>query len=131
MVHHERIIPIDGRPHMAPNVRQWLGDSRGRWEGNTLVVDTANFNSHTRFGFLYDGVNDENYHLTERFTRTDPDTILYRFTIDDPTIYTRPFSGELTLAKTQSRLFEYACHEGNYGMSGMLAGARAQEKKGN
>jgi hypothetical protein len=129
MVHNVRIIPIDGRPHLTANVRQWLGDSRGHWEGNTLVVDTTNFNSQTRFGFLYDGLTDENYHLTERFTRTDPDTILYRFTIDDPTIYTRPFSGELTMAKAQGRLYEYACHEGNYGMTGMLAGARAQEKK--
>jgi hypothetical protein len=129
MVHQVRMIPLDGRPHVGPAVRQWLGDSRGRWEGKTLVVDTTNFNGKTRFGFLYDGLTDENYHLTERFTRTDADTILYQFTVDDPTVYVRPFTGELTLSKTQGRIYEYACHEGNYGMVGMLAGARADEKK--
>jgi hypothetical protein len=129
MVHDARIIPVDGRPHLDKSVRQWLGDSRGHWEGDTLVVDTTNFDGRTRFGFLYNGLTDENYHLTERFTRTDPDTILYRFTVDDPTIYVRPFTGELTMSRIPGPLFEYACHEGNYSMTGMLSGARADEKK--
>jgi len=129
MVHDVRRIPIDGRPHVAPAIRQWLGDSRGHWEGNSLVVDTTNFNGKNRFGFLYSGMTDDNYHLTERFTRTDPDTILYQFTVDDPTVYVRPFTGELTMSRTQGPTYEYACQEGNYAMEGMLAGARAQEKK--
>jgi len=129
MVHDMRIIPIDGSPHLPPAIRQWLGDSRGHWEGNTLVVDTTNFTDKTRFGPFLTEVADENYHVTERFTRTDPDTILYQFTINDPTIYTRPFSGELTMSRTPGPTYEYACHEGNYAMAGMLAGARADEKK--
>jgi hypothetical protein len=129
MVHDVRRIPIDGRPHLDPAIRQWLGDPRGHWEGNTLVVDTTNFSGKTHFGFFYSGMTDENYHLTERFTRTDPDTILYQFTIDDPTVYVRPFTGELTMSRTPGPTFEYACHEGNYAMQGMLAGARADEKK--
>jgi hypothetical protein len=129
MVHDARVIPIDGRPHLNPAVRQWLGDPRGHWEGDTLVVDTTNFSGRTRFGFLYNGLTDENYHLTERFTPTDPDTILYQFTVDDPTIYTRPFTGELTMSRIPGPLYEYACHEGNYAMPGMLGGARAEEKK--
>jgi hypothetical protein len=130
MVHDVRIIPIDeSRPHLDPSIRLWLGDSRGHWEGNTLVVDTSNFNGRNRFGFFYSGLTDENYHLTERFTRTDPDTILYQFTVDDPTMYVRPFTGELTMSRTPGPTYEYACHEGNYAMEGMLAGARAEEKK--
>ena len=128
MIHDVRIIPIDGRPHVPSGVRQWLGDSRGHWEGNTLVVDTTNFNGKTTFGFIYNGLTDENYHLTERFTRTDPDTILYRFTIDDPTVYARPFTGELTLSRTEDPIYEYACQEGNYALANMLAGARASEQ---
>ena len=129
MVHDVRIIPIDGRPHVASGVRQWFGDSRGHWEGNTLVVETTNFNGKTRFAFLYNGLTDENYHLTERFTRTDPDTVLYRFTVDDPTVFTRPFTGELTMSKTGATIYEYACQEGNYAMAGMLAGARTDEQR--
>ncbi|HTR38278.1 MAG TPA: hypothetical protein VMH80_20355 [Bryobacteraceae bacterium] len=129
MVHDVRIIPTDGSPHLAPAVRQWLGDSRGHWEGSTLVVDTTNFNGKNRFGPFFAYVADEHYHVTERFTRTDPDTILYQFTIDDPTIYVRPFSGELTMSRTPGPTYEYACHEGNYAMADMLRGARAEEKK--
>ncbi len=129
MVHDVRIIPTDGSPHLAPSVRQWLGDSRGHWEGNTLVVDTTNFNGKNRFGPFFAYVADENYRVTERFTRTDSDTILYQFTIDDPTIYVRPFTGELTMSRTPGPTYEYACHEGNYAMADMLKGARAEEKK--
>jgi hypothetical protein len=129
MIHDVRIIPIDGRPHVASSVRQWFGDSRGHWEGNTLVVDTTNFNGKTRYAFFYNGLTDENYHLTERLTRYDPDTIVYRFTIDDPTVYTRPFTGELTMSRTGATIYEYACQEGNHAMANMLAGARADERR--
>lgn len=129
MVHDMRIIPIDGRRHVTPGLRQWFGDSRGHWEGNALVVDTTNFDGRTTFGFIYNGLTDQNYHVTERFTRTDPDTILYRFTIDDPTVYTRPFTGELTMSRTDDPIYEYACHEGNYALANMLSGARADDKR--
>jgi len=129
MVHDLRIVPTDGSPHLARSIHQWLGDSRGHWEGNTLVVDTTNFNSEKRFGPFFSQMADENLHVTERFTRTDADTILYQFTVDDPTIYTRPFTGELTMSRTPGPTYEYACHEGNYAMADMLAGARADEKK--
>lgn len=125
MIHDVRIIPLDARPHLPSNVRQWLGDSRGHWEGNTLVVETTNFTGKSRFR----GTG-ENMHLTERFTRTDPDTILYEYTLDDPATYTRPWTAQVTMSKSQSLVYEYACHEGNYGMTGILAGARAEEKKG-
>jgi hypothetical protein len=94
-----------------------------------LVVDTTNFNGRTTFGFIYNGLTDENYHLTETFTRTDPDTILYRFTVDDPTVYTPPFTGELTMSRTEEAIYEYACQEGNYALANMLAGARATEQR--
>ena len=123
MVHDVRIIPLDSRPHLPSGVRQWMGDPRGHWEGNTLVVDTVNFTGKTRFR----GAS-ENLHLTERFTRTDADTILYEFTVDDPATFTRPWTGAVTMNESQGPLYEYACHEGNYGMTGILAGARAQEK---
>jgi len=123
MIHDVRIIPIDGRPHLPSNVRQWLGDSRGHWEGNTLVVDTANFTDKTRFRG-----STENLHLTERFTRADPDTILYEYTVNDPATWTKPWTAQVTMTKSDSRVYEYACHEGNYGMVGILEGARAEEK---
>jgi len=124
MVHQMRRIPLDGSPHPAPDVRFWVGDSRGRWEGDTLVVDTTNFRGETQFRGA-----DENLHLTERLTRLDADTLQYRFTVDDPTAFTRPWTGEVTFVKTKGLLYEYACHEGNEGMTGILAGARADEKK--
>jgi hypothetical protein len=122
MIHDVRIIPLDARPHLPPNVRQWLGDSRGHWEGNTLVVETTNFTAKTRFR----GAS-ENMRLTERFTRTDPDTILYEYTVNDPATWTKPWTAQVTMAKSDSRVYEYACHEGNYGMTGILTGARAEE----
>jgi hypothetical protein len=120
MIHDVRIIPLDGRPHIPANIRQWLGDSRGHWEGNTLVVDTTNFTDKTNFSGA-----DENLHLVERFTRTDDRTILYEFTVDDPTAFTRPWRGEVPFTKAPGPIYEYACHEGNYSMENMLKGARA------
>ncbi len=122
MIHEVRIIPLDGRPHLPDNIRQWMGDPRGRWEGDTLVVDTTNFTDKTHFRG-----SDRNLHLVERFTRTDPNTILYQFTVDDPTAFTKSWTGEAPLTKTPGPIFEYACHEGNYSMANMLRGARMQE----
>jgi len=126
-----RVIPLDGRPHLPANLRQWTGDPRGHWEGDTLVVDSTNFRftDRSRFGVVYDGMTDGNLHVIERFTRTDPDTLLYRATVDDPSVYTKPWTVEIAMNKTKDHVFEYACHEGNYGMVGILSGARADEKK--
>jgi hypothetical protein len=123
MIHDVRVIPLDGRPHVSGNVRQWMGDSRGHWEGNTLVVDTTNFTDKTRFRGA-----DEKMHLVERFTRVDANTIMYEFTVDDPTAFTRSWRAQVPMRRTESPVYEYACHEGNYAMAGMLAGARADEK---
>jgi len=131
MVHDARMIPLDPRPHLASEVRQWKGDPRGHWDGDTLVVESSNFkfNKMSRFGVAYlDGMTDENLKVTERFKRIDAETILYRATVEDPTVYTKPWTVELTLSKRSEPLYEYACHEGNYGMSGILSGGRAQEK---
>jgi hypothetical protein len=123
MIHDARIIPLDGRPHLPQTVRGWLGDSRGRWEGDTLVVDTTNFTDKTNFRG-----SRENLHVVERFTRIDDNTIRYAFTVDDPTTWTKPWSAELPLAKDKGPIYEYACHEANYGMANNLKGARAVEK---
>jgi len=123
MIHDVRLIPLDGRPHVSGNVRQWMGDSRGHWEGNTLVVDSTNFTDKTRFRGA-----DEKMHLVERFTRVDADTIMYEFTVDDPTAFTKSWTAQVPMRRTESPVYEYACHEGNYAMAGMLAGARADEK---
>jgi len=122
-IHDARIIPLDGRPHLRPNIRQLMGDSRGLWEGNTLVVNTTNFTDKTNFRG-----SSENLHVVERFTRVDEDTILYEFTVEDPTTWTRPWKAELSMVKTKGPIFEFACHEGNYGLANNLSGARAQEK---
>ena len=121
--HERRIIPLDGRPHLPPTVRQWFGDPRGHWEGDTLVVDSTNFTNQTKFRGA-----DENLHLIERFRRTGPDTLLYTFTVDDPTAFTKQWTGEYPFRLSEDAMYEYACHEGNYGMSGVLSGARAAEK---
>ncbi len=121
--HESRVIPLDGRPHLPPNVRQWLGDSRGHWEGDTLIIDTTNFTDKTKFKGA-----DENLHLTERFTRSGPDTLKYSFTIDDPTAFTASWTAEYPMIASNDRIYEYACHEGNYGLAGVLSGARAAEK---
>jgi hypothetical protein len=124
MIHEARVIPLDGRPHLASDIRLWMGDSRGHWDGHTLVVDTTNFSGK----YSLRG-SDENLHLTERFTRVSPDTLLYEFTVDDPTAFTRPWTAQIPVTKTKGPIFEYACHEGNYAMVDILAGARAAEKK--
>jgi hypothetical protein len=123
MPHQIRRIPIDNTPHLPNNVRELVGDSRGHWEGDTLVVDTTNFSDNPFHG------SDENLHLIERLTRTDAETIIYRFTIDDPTAFTKPWTGEVVFVKAPGPLYEYACHEGNEGMKGILASARMDEKK--
>jgi hypothetical protein len=123
MIHDVRVIPTDGSPHLAANVRQWFGDSRGHWEGDMLVVDTTNFTNRTAFRG-----SSENLHVVERFTRTADDRLLYQFTVDDPSTWATSWSGELPMAKIDGPLFEYACHEGNYGMRNNLSGARAEEK---
>jgi hypothetical protein len=124
MLHDARIIPLDGRPQLPPNVRQWTGSSRGRWEGQTLVVETTNLTDK----FAFQG-SSENMRVTERFTRVDEDTIRYQFTVDDPATWTRPWSAEVPWKKDIGPLFEHACHEGNYGLYNTLAGARAEEKR--
>jgi hypothetical protein len=124
MIHDARIIPLDGHPHLPPSVRQWMGDSRGHWEGDTLVIDTANFTNKTSFRG-----SGENLGLVERFTRADPETILYQFTVDDPEAFTRKWSVELFMTRSAGPLFEYACNEGNYALVDILGGARADERK--
>ena len=125
-IHHVRLIPLDGRPHLASEVRHWNGDSRGHWEGNTLVVETTNFNDKTRL--RYGG--DSNTVAVERFTRVSPDLVDYQYTITDPTVYTRPFTVAIPMPRRDDRIMEYACHEGNHSMVGILGGARADEKAG-
>jgi hypothetical protein len=140
MIHEARIIPLDGRPHLGAQVPQWLGSSRGRWEGDTLVVETKNFvdkldggpllPSHPNIVFTHRG-SGATLTLIERFTRVDAHTIDYRFTLDDPQTYTRPWTASVPMRNdnTPPILFEYACHEGNHGMANLLAAARADEKE--
>jgi len=133
MIHETRIVPLDGQP--PANIQQWNGQSRGRWEGSTLVVDTTNYNdkgwiaTNVASGRIKGIPQSEALHVTERFTRVDGGTIQYEITIEDPNIYTRPWRVAFPLYKdANARVFEYACHEGNYAMTNMLSGARAQEK---
>ena len=123
MMHDARIIPLRPQPHLPSSVRQWFGDSRGRWEGDTLVVETTNFTDKTNFR----GAG-ENLRLTERLTRIDPDTLLYQFTIDDPQSFQRSWAGEIPMKRSEGPIFEYACHEGNYSMVNSLTAVRAEEK---
>jgi hypothetical protein len=124
MIHDVRVIPLDGRPHLPASVRLWMGDARGHWEGNTLVIDTTNFSAKTKFrGATQD------MHLIERLTRTGPETIQYEFTVADPATFTQSWSGVFPMNPAAGPIYEYACHEGNYAMKGMLAGARSQEKE--
>ena len=123
MIHSTRVIPTDNSPHLAPDIRQWSGDSRGRWDGDTLVVDTTNFTDRTAFHG-----STEHLHLVERFTRLDANTILYEFTAEDPHTWTRPWTAQITLARIDGPIFEFACHEGNLGIANTLSGARAAEK---
>ncbi len=123
MIHEARIVPIDGRPHGA--VRRWMGDSRGRWDGDTLVVDTINFLPQVSVRG-----SDEHLHLTERFTRLDADTLEYQFTMEDPTVWTATWSARFPMHRTRDAIYEYACHEGNFrSVQGILLGARAQERE--
>ena len=122
--HEVRVVPTDGRPHAPESVRSWLGDSKGRWEGNTLVVETTNFNDKV-------AVRGSSEHLkvTERFTRTGDETIKYEFTMDDPHTWASPWTAELMFTTMDGPIFEHACHEGNYGIMNTLAGVRAEEKR--
>jgi len=124
MIHDARVIPLDGSPHLPAAVRGWRGDSRGHWDGKTLVVDTTNFSDEYSFRG-----SDRNLHLTERFTRVSPDTLIYEFTVDDPTAFTKPWTVQIPVTRTKGPIYEYACHEGNYAMMDILAGARATDKK--
>ena len=131
MNHDARVIPLDARPHLSSRVQQWIGDSRGHFEGNTLVVDTRNlkFNEKSRFGVGYlNGLSDENLRVVERFTRTDANTLTYQATVEDPTVFVKPWTVEISMDRTNGPLYEVACHEGNYGMSNILSGHRAEER---
>jgi len=124
MIHDARVIPMDGRPHTNPSMRSWMGDSRGRWDGDTLVIDTINFTDKTNFRG-----SGANLHVVERFTRVDGDTLEYRFTVDDPTTWTRPWTVAYPMVKAAGPIYEYACHEGNYGLRDILSGARWEEQQ--
>ncbi len=124
MIHDARIIRIGGT-HPPASIRQWMGDSIGRWEGDTLVVDTTNFTDKTQ----YEGSSDQ-LHVVERFTRVDANTLLYRFTVEDPATWDRPFTGEYPWNATNEQIYEYACHEGNHAIENILRGARAAEQRG-
>lgn len=123
-LHEARVIPMDGRPHAPQAIRSWLGDSRGHWEGNTLVIETTNFNDKVAF----QGAS-QDLKLTERLTRTGEQTMKYEFTVDDPHTWTQPWKAEMPVTKAEGPIFEHACNEGNYSMKNMLAGARAEEKR--
>ena len=123
MIHDARIIPLDGRPHLSSTIRQWLGDSTGHWDGDTLVVDTTNYKPKS-----FMSASSEKLHVTERFSRTGPETLKYEITIDDPATWTKPWSLMIPLRHSPNPIFEYACHEGNVGLAGILAGARAEEQ---
>lgn len=124
MIHDVRVIPVDSRPQPHSNVRQWVGTSRGHWDGNTLVVETTNFNGKNPFR----GAS-ENMKVTERFTRVSPESVTYNFTIEDPTTWDRAWTAEMPMQKTEGPIFEFACHETNYGIANTLAGARLEDKK--
>jgi hypothetical protein len=123
MIHDLRIIPLDGRPHLPSTIQLWLGDSRGHWEGDTLVVDTTNYKPGS-----FMAASSEQLHVVERFTRTDTDTLQYEITINDPGAWTKPWSLMIPLRRSPDAVFEYACQEGNIGLEGILAGARAEER---
>ncbi len=125
MVHDARVIPVDGRPRLPARIPQYKGDSRGRWEGRTLVIDTTNFLRETSFRG-----SSANMHLVERLTRVDADTLLYEFTVEDPKTWTKPWTAAIPMKKVDTPIYEYACHEGNYALPNILRGARLQESKG-
>jgi hypothetical protein len=127
MIHDARIVPLDNRPALDPAITQWSGDSRGRWEGETLVVETRNFTDKTT-SFRGAGTG-KDMRLIERFTRVGPDRVEYRFTIDDATTFTKPFTALIPMVRSDGDLYEYACHEGNYGLTNILMGARQEERE--
>jgi hypothetical protein len=123
MIHDARVIPLDNRPHQPAHLRYWMGDSVGRWEGDTLVVETTNFSDKTNFRG-----SGENLRLVERFTRTSADILTYMVTVHDPSTFTRPWTIELPVRRSDGEIYEYACHEANYGLEGILRGHRAEER---
>jgi hypothetical protein len=125
MIHDARVIPLDGGPHLPANIKTWAGDARGHWEGDTLVVDTINY----RPG-VFRNVSTEKLHVVERFTRTGADTLQWQLTIDDPGAWTKPWTAMIPLRPSKKAIYEYACHEGNYGLADILAGARREENAG-
>ena len=136
LMHVVRVIPVDGSPHLSKNIRQIFGDSRGHWEGDTLVVDTTNYTDETPFrgpreSTRQDIFTSRDLHVVERFTRTGADTIQNRFTVDDPRTFTKPWSAEITMRRIDGPIYEYACHEGNYGLGFVLHAARVQEQTSN
>ena len=130
MIHSARIIPVDGTPHLGKDLHQWLGDSRGHWEGDTLVVETTNFRSDP--GVVFQGANPDTYKITERFSRVDATTLNYEFTIDDPKTWTKPWTAVIPWNKIDpgEQMYEYACHEDNYDIVHFLSGARDRERRG-
>lgn len=127
MIHDARIVPLDGRPHIDDDIRQWSGDSRGYWDGDTLVVTTRNFNGLTQSFSVFGNAKEKI--LTERFTRSGPYQVDYEFTVEDPATFTDKLSGIVPMAKVDGQMYEYACHEGNYGMVNILRGARMEEQR--
>jgi hypothetical protein len=130
MIHSARIIPLDGRPHLNKNLKQWLGDTRGHFEGNTLVIETTNFRADD--GVIFQNANPETFRIVERFTRVDAKTINYEFTVSDPTTWTKPWTARIPWTKIDpdEQMYEYGCHEDNYDEVHFLTGARSREKKG-
>ncbi len=127
MIHDARIVPLDGRPHITDEIRQWTGDSRGYWDGETLVVETRNFNDLTQSFSVFGDAEDKI--LTERFTRVDDFTVNYEFTVDDPGTFTDKITARIPMSKVDGQMYEYACHEGNYGMVNILRGERIEEAR--
>jgi len=125
MIHDARIVPVDGRPHLSESIRPWLGDSRAHWEADTLVVETTNFSERTPFRG-----SDTNLRLIERLSLIDADTLKYEFTVNDPTVFTRPWTVSYPMTRSAGDMYEYACHEGNYGLLDTLKGARFEERSG-
>ena len=130
MIHSARIIPVDGRPHIGKNLLQWLGDTRGHWDGNTLVIETTNFRADD--GVTFQNTNPATFRITERFTRVDAKTVNYEFTVEDPQTWTRPWTARIPWVKVdpEEQMYEYACHEDNYDLVHLLSGARIREKNG-
>jgi hypothetical protein len=122
-IHDTRLIPLDGKPHLPSNVQTWLGDSRGHWEGDTLVIDTTNYKAGA-----FMNISTDKLHIVERFTRTGENSLKWEITVDDPAAWTKPWTAVIPLRHSPDAIYEYACQEGNYGLEGILAGARAEEK---